>query len=808
MKLALATLLLSCNAFLASGLAATLNIPTEHPRLWYSGKPGTPGAARLTRARAFVGSNPVPINTWHPPTQSRDRALRSLLSGRASDGCTEAISWMKTFDFPSANEARWSGEQPFLVFDWCYAHMTSQDRDAIISKWNTTLARYNAEAWGGPSQPANNFFWGYLRNSLLWGIVSYHHNARAQEFIDNALDLRYRSLTNSPANGSKFNGWYNSFGVGGVPLEGTQYGIYMLGYPVIAFTSASDYGYDAWNAVPFWRDVIYYLHYATTPARTQKQDGSSSHYEIFPFNDDETFINGQDTQNTDYSNFLGAMILRYPSTAFGRQAHTWLQTRGIPAEWWVRAELASVSITGSAPSFPLDYYAGGARFLYGRSARDENATTFMLQLGGHDSDEAGGGVGHHHLDVGNFQLWRKGRWISRETTGYDILKDGIRSWNNGAAVDPKEAVAHNALLFEGRGQITGRRGWSKVLRLQSTDSFAYSAVDMTDSYRAVANQTWEAKHDWPFAEKAVREFVYLRGLESLVILDRAKSGSASLNSVYNSEYPGPRLAGTQVRKTFVLHATGTGSNAASNPFVLGSGKATATVGTQRMDLKTLLPAAPVYRVVQEGGAVGQFRLEYDVSGTEQSYLLNVVSARDGTESEVTASLVDLGGSWQLTLSHPQKGSATIEFVKGENSSGGSIRINQGSQVALLTSVQPMQITDNGPVWQGQTGGVVSRPTGGNLPPLLASAGTTTAFAQSFPAQQTGNTSSPSPATGDATAQSPVVASSRRNINRVWLFHYLRQLFSTPEPVKYRKWSSLKTRSPLYRADAYQRRLQP
>lgn len=778
-KLLLAALLVSASAFCTSLQAANLNIPTEHPRLWYSGKAGTPGAARLARARSYVGANPVPINTWHPPTQNRDRALRSLLSGKAADGCSEAIAWMKTFNFPSANEARWSGEQPFLVFDWCYPHMSAQDRDAIIAKWNTTLANFNAQAWGGPDQPANNFFWGYLRNSLLWGIASYHHNPRAQEFIDNALDLRYRSLTSPPlANGSRFNTWYSSFGTGGVPLEGTQYGIYMLGYPVIAFTSAGDYGYDAWNAVPFWRDVIYYLHYATTPARTQKQDGASSYYELFPFNDDETFINGQDTQNTDYSNFLGAMILRYPSTAFGRQAHTWLQTRGIPAEWWVRAELASTQVTGSAPSFPLDYYAAGARFLYGRSATDENATTYMLQLGGHDSTGPGGGVGHHHLDVGNFQIWRKGRWITRETTGYDILKDGVRGWNNGAVVDPKEAVAHNALLFEGRGQVTGRRGWSKVLRLQSGDGFSYAAVDMTDSYRTTASQPWEAKYDWPFAESAVREFVYLRGLEALIVLDRAKSGSASLNAVY-SDYTGPKMAGTQVRKTFVLHATGTGTGAAANPFTLGSGKATATVGSQRLDLRTLLPATPGYRVVQEGGAVGQFRLEYDTSGSELSYLLNVVSARDGTESEVVSTLTDTGGAWQLTLTHPTKGSATVVLQKGETSSGGSIRINGGTQVAFATGVQSMQITDNGPIWQGSTP-AGPRTTGGNLPPLLASSGA------SAPSSMAAAVSPAAASTTAAPAATPAATRLQRAISRLWLVQRLRFWFGY-EPLKYRKW---------------------
>jgi hypothetical protein len=746
---ALAALCL-CFSFGPHTSAATLDIPQGHPRLWYSTQAGSPGLARLQRARAFSASQPVPITGYDRPQQERDRALRSVIRGQTSPfnatndpDCASAAGWLKTFvltdtDTASSDEARYYGENAILVYDWCNYALSDAERAALITRWNGYTTKLNAKDWGGLAMASNNYFWGYVRNGLLWGMASYHDGGAAQRqtaqgFIDHALDKRYRNLANpQAANSSKFFGWYEAFGVGGVTLEGLQYGRYLLDYPVIGFTSATDYGYDAWNAVPYWRDAVYYLEYAGTPAATRAQDGGVLRYELFPFNDDQYFKNGQGKDGyrgsvEGHENFLGAMILRDPSKPLARQAKQWLDKRDLAPDWWVRAELSTAAVTASGPTLPLDYYAAGSQYFYGRSANTSTATTFMQELGGPNAYkstarelEPEGGAGHSHEGLGNFQLWRKGRWITRETTGYSIESDGIRGWNgstDGPLVDPLQAVAHNTVLFQGRGQIYSRHGWPKVLRLQSTPDFAYSAVDMIKSYRGPANKTWLAKDDWPFAEVAIREFVYLRALETLVVLDRLKSGSDSLNTtVYDGSYTGPRLSGSQVKKTFVLHATATGNNENGNPFALGAGKAIATVGDQRMDLQTLLPANPAYRVIDEGGDIGQFRLEYDSSGSEASTLLNVVSARDAGEAQVTAALSDLGDVWQVTLSHPQKGSATLILRKGETSAGGSVRIGQAEATALRESVQGMLITDNGPLWEGSAQG---RVTGGNLPPRLA-----------------------------------------------------------------------------------------
>jgi hypothetical protein len=197
-----------------------------------------------------------------------------------------------------------------------------------------------------------------------------------------------------------------------------------------------------------------------------------------------------------------------------------------------------------------------------------------------------------------------------------------------------------------------------------------------------------------------------------VVLDRAQSGNDSLGALY-TDYGGPRISAEQVRKSFILHATGTGSNEAGNPFTLSAAQATAIVGTQRLDLRTLLPQSPVYRVIKEDGDVGQYRLEYEVSGSAQSYLLNVIGARDASDVAVSATLHDLGNSWRIELSHPGKGTASLLLQKGATSNGGSVRIDGGPELPLRGNVHAMLIDKSGPIWPS------TQITGGNMRPRQA-----------------------------------------------------------------------------------------
>ena len=99
----------------------------------------------------------------------------------------------------------------------------------------------------------------------------------------------------------------------------------------------------------------------------------------------------------------------------------------------------------------------------------------------------------------------------------------------------------------------------------------------------------------------------------------------------------------------------------------------------------------------EGGAVGQFRVELDSAAGAQPYFLNVMQAKGTTDPNVSASLVETGTAYMLTLSHPAKGSATITFQKGMTSTGGTIRV-AGENTELHPAMQSMTVTAEGPVW--------------------------------------------------------------------------------------------------------------
>jgi hypothetical protein len=165
-----------------------MNIPSGHPRLWFN-------AERLARAQQWYQANPFTPSASHPV----DNALAGLLSGQASY-CRTAINWMLGITIPdgqlngtSSNDARWNGEQVYLVWDWCYQHMSSTERQTVMDRWNNYNNILRQKSWGGPGMCANNYHWGYLRNELAWAITSSGENSMANTFFQDALVTRWQN---------------------------------------------------------------------------------------------------------------------------------------------------------------------------------------------------------------------------------------------------------------------------------------------------------------------------------------------------------------------------------------------------------------------------------------------------------------------------------------------------------------------------------------------------------------------------------------------------------------------------------------
>ena len=686
----------ACIALLASTLpqpasCAAVDVPASRPRIWYG------NAARLQQARTYYASHPFSPGNGDPA----GKALRGLITGDVGD-CTSAARYVRDWQAspgPGAfrDEIRSEGEDLLLMYDWCHDQLTAQDVATLVARWNGYMDRELADTLGNEGKEANNYWAGRTRNLLLWGLASHGENPRAQEFIDQALDVRM---------GVQFQRWYADFGKGGVFPEGDDYGVVSLSYPLLAFASAADFGFDPYSRTPYYTEAIYALLYGSTPGPSSITGAASNAYAFFPFNDDEHFHDGGAINLRSYlGDFATYFGTRSPAAGNARHARAWRARSGAGRRWMFDA-LAGTADTGNFAGLPLDYYAAGAMVLDARTSHADDATQVHLQLG------TPGGIAHRHLDGASFQLWRKGRWITRESTGYFDDLTGFLGQGTTLTDDP---VAHNALLFEGRSTArwigdTGPvphptesdqpRGLPSVVRLQHEADFAYVAVDLGDAYR----NGLDTRVDWPYADAVVREFLFVRPLQALVILDRMRASSDSLRPFYGTDAwleHGPREDAAHVRRTFVMHFE-------TAPAPVGNDRMAAIVGDQRSELLTLLPAAPFghgdsnVRIVDEDQPgdeqVGQFRLELDSTGSADSYFLNVVTGYDAGEASITANLHDLGDRWSLVLAHPQRGSATILLAKGMASAGGSVRIGEGSEIPLRASVQGMRVIDAGPVW--------------------------------------------------------------------------------------------------------------
>ncbi len=647
-----------------------LTIPSGHPRLWWN-------PARIATGKAYLAKSP------YTPRYDNENPLawatHYILTGEPRSA-RAAIDWAVKFTLPPLNggtsdQARWNGENSIVVYDWCFDAMTPVERKNILDKWGDLTTKLLSI---GAGAEANNYFWGYIRNDIELGIAAAGEHADAARWLENGLKTRWSGL---------FVPYANADGLGGVPAEGTQYGRYMLGYSVMPTITAGLMGRSLLTETNFFRDAVYYLVYATLPGPTTRMDGQAPRYDLFPFAEDDQFVRGSNATNEYYGDFLTAMALQWPAAPVGGHARHWLNTVKPPTSLHTKA----VDVGNPETAFdalPLDYYAPGPGHFYGRNSWAADATVVDLQL------KLRGHADHQHQDLGSFQMWRSGRFATRKSAGYG---DEIAGYRGQGKSDDYHAPAHNGLLLGGIGQANAHIvGPPKVLRLESRADFSFAAIDLSAAYRASAESSYPTRDDNPFAKTVIREFVFVRALEALVIFDRLEASSDSLT---RTGWTGAKTKAEDVAKTFLVHFE-------KMPEKIGNNNLLLTNGPQALRVTTLVPADPVVRIIAEGsivsGYAGQFRAEIETSGAAQSHFLHVLSARDTASADLVASVAETATTYTVTLQHPTKGNATLVFTKGMASTGGAVGVSTAAvpvTVPLTTGVQTISVTNSGPRWE-------------------------------------------------------------------------------------------------------------
>src|SRR5689334_17038374 len=188
--------------------------PTQHPRIYL-----TPNRARLqaalgqgapaaTRFRAKVDQWLAGADLWG--FQAWNAALLSQLTGNTAY-CAKAVSTVEA-QVAAAESAIAAGQRPAvasdsylgigemigdlaLVYDWCYAQVTSTQRtrwiayanQAVWNVWNYTQARWGTTSapWSGWSvnNPSNNYYYSFLRATMLLGLATRGENSQADAWL-------------------------------------------------------------------------------------------------------------------------------------------------------------------------------------------------------------------------------------------------------------------------------------------------------------------------------------------------------------------------------------------------------------------------------------------------------------------------------------------------------------------------------------------------------------------------------------------------------------------------------------------------
>jgi hypothetical protein len=682
-----------------------LTIPGSHPRLFWT-------ASRITTAKAWVASTGYAgLNTpfSRGALDDQDMAFTCFVmnvTGACAQVITDATSFTTTCSSGAGcDNMRREGEWiTGMVRDWLAPGcgkaqcLTSAQASAIDTNWSAWQANQDnvIQTWGNVGMPASNYFAGQFRNDFDFGIASYNDNANANTNLQYGIQNRWNDLLNfvSPTgtgkNGATGYALHNQEG-------GGEYGRYSLGYYAFPLASSAILGRDLWTETTAFKSGVLQTIYNTMPTITTSRGMT----DMFTWADDELWVSGagcgyQSHNGTDghggcgassqyYGDFMQAAANEFPGIAVGKLARQWISIVN-PAIGPIHKSVDPGGSSQAYSTLPLDYYSSGAQYMYSRSDWTTNATSMLWQMGITHGTNMGTtqswGGGHGHWDAGTFQVFRKGVNIIRETPGYSEF---VAGYNGVGTSDTFAGFAHNIPVIGGQASINVQGcsdGPGVVKRLETQPNYSFAVTDLTLVYQNNQCDSGHPTRQNPHVVSAVRELIYFRGINVLMIVDRLQSDASTTGT------------------TFVSHCE-------TNPTV-GSATIACIDGTQEAFYTALVPTAPRIVVVAENAnganaANWQYRIEANNSNPGNVVSYNIYTIQLGDAAGFSALTPGVADS---TPGNPSSGTFTITLDannslvinKGITSSGGAIKA-AGSTKALATAVQGMTITDSGPVWQ-------------------------------------------------------------------------------------------------------------
>ncbi|HEY5946710.1 MAG TPA: hypothetical protein VIV40_14505 [Kofleriaceae bacterium] len=503
--------------------------PTQHPRIYVSANKArlvaalnanTPEATAFRNVvdRWVNGESIYEFRTWNG-------ALMGALTGD-SRYCARAVA--VTDAQVAAEEAKIAaGAQPIvaqnsylhvgdligdvmLTYDWCFDAATQAQKtrwlryanQTVWNVWNPTQAKWGATtmAWSGwaVNDAANNYFYSFLRATMITGLAATGEDAQADAWITQFRDTKVLGQL-VPVFDAELRG--------GGSREGTAYGVSMRGLFHL---------YDLWQATTGEK-----LQAKTKHAR---QSMRSFMHQVMPTLDYFVPTGDQPRDMTaaffDYQRqYLQELIAMYPTDSLAPRAKAMLDASTLPK--MARAELVVYDFlypndnVAAQPMTGLgtDYYASGIGHIYSRSSWDTNATWLNLIGGAYTQS-------HAHQDQGSLMIYKEG-WLAY---------DAVINSENGII---QETGSHSLVRINNAGgpikQQVGTT--SQTVALHAGADWLYAAVDVTGAYKGNSA-----------VGKVQREVVYLKP-DVVVVYDRVASAAGTTQTWQLATPSQPSISG-------------------------------------------------------------------------------------------------------------------------------------------------------------------------------------------------------------------------------------------------------------------------
>jgi PKD repeat protein len=392
-----------------------------------------------------------------------------------------------------------------LVYDWCYDNLTPAQRtrwiaymnQAVSNVWNPETASWGGQVmpWSGWSidNPSNNYYYAFLRATMLAGLATSGENNRAQDWLN-----KFRT----DKIGKELVPTFTRDLAGGGSREGTGYGTAMKSLFQL---------YDWWERSTGERIAT------LTPHALDSQAWMI--HNIVPTLDRLVPVGDQARESSvalfDYHReYLLALISLFPQERMSTAAKTLLDQSTEP-EMQYGFELFADYLyqppalpTGSFKDLATTYWSSGTGEVMMRANwTDKNAAYAHFSCGPFTES-------HAHRNQGSFLIYR-GEWLAPSNNIY--THSGIQQG---------EALNNLVRIVQGGNTIMQDGGQHcDLAALADTPLYTYLAAKVTPMY---------GSH--PGVTKVEREYLFIKP-DTFVVLDRVGSATGT-QRVWTLNLPG------------------------------------------------------------------------------------------------------------------------------------------------------------------------------------------------------------------------------------------------------------------------------